>query len=75
MEPEMKSSRVAVVTGAGSGVGQAAAVALHRNGYAVVVAGRREAALQDTVVADVARPGADPRPALRRELSGRSPPT
>ncbi len=45
----MKPTRVAVVTGAGSGVGQAAAVTLHRHGYAVVVAGRREAALQDTV--------------------------
>ena len=41
--------RVAVVTGAGSGVGQAAAVTLHRHGYAVVVAGRREAALQETL--------------------------
>jgi NAD(P)-dependent dehydrogenase (short-subunit alcohol dehydrogenase family) len=45
----MKPTRVAVVTGAGSGVGQAAAVTLHRHGYAVVVAGRRAAALQDTV--------------------------
>ena len=45
----MKATRVAVVTGAGSGVGQAAAVTLHRHGYAVVVAGRREAALQNTV--------------------------
>ena len=45
----MDASRVAVITGAGSGVGQAAAVTLYRNGYAVVAAGRREAALQDTV--------------------------
>ena len=45
----MQQAKVAVVTGAGSGVGQAAAVTLYRNGYAVVAAGRREAALQDTV--------------------------
>ena len=45
----MELIKVAVVTGAGSGVGQAAAVTLYRNGFAVVVAGRREAALQDTV--------------------------
>ena len=45
----MKPTKVAVVTGAGSGVGQAAAVTLYRHGYAVVVAGRREGALQDTV--------------------------
>ena len=45
----MQQVKVAVVTGAGSGVGQAAAVTLYRNGYAVVAAGRREAALQDTV--------------------------
>ena len=45
----MKPARVAVVTGAGSGVGQAAAVTLYRHGYAVVVAGRREAALQESV--------------------------
>ena len=45
----MEPTRVAVITGAGSGVGQAAAVTLYRNGFAVVVAGRREAALQDTV--------------------------
>ena len=45
----MNRTKVAVVTGAGSGVGQAAAVTLYRYGYAVVAAGRREAALRDTV--------------------------
>lgn len=40
--------KVAVVTGAGSGVGRAAAVTLHANGYAVVLAGRRRPALEET---------------------------
>ena len=45
----MNPNKVAVVTGAGSGVGRACAVALYRNGYAVVVAGRREGVLRETV--------------------------
>lgn len=40
--------RVAVVTGAGSGVGRAAALALLREGYAVVLAGRRKEHLEET---------------------------
>jgi len=43
------SSRVAVVTGAGSGVGKAAALALLRFGYRVVVAGRRPGPLAEVV--------------------------
>jgi NAD(P)-dependent dehydrogenase (short-subunit alcohol dehydrogenase family) len=39
---------VAVVTGAGSGVGRASAVALLREGYAVLLAGRREEGLEET---------------------------
>jgi len=35
------AERVAIVTGAGSGVGKSAAIALMREGYAVVFAGRR----------------------------------
>ena len=38
--------RVAVVTGAGSGIGRAAALALLDTGYRVVLAGRRAAPLQ-----------------------------
>jgi len=40
-------SKVAIVTGAGSGIGKAAALALLQNGYRVVLAGRREQALLD----------------------------
>ena len=40
--------KVAVVTGAGSGVGRATAVTLGARGYAVALAGRRRAALEET---------------------------
>jgi NAD(P)-dependent dehydrogenase (short-subunit alcohol dehydrogenase family) len=39
--------KVAMVTGAGSGIGKACATALSKAGYAVVLAGRRLDALQD----------------------------
>ncbi|PZC49713.1 MAG: NAD(P)-dependent dehydrogenase, short-chain alcohol dehydrogenase family [Chloroflexi bacterium] len=39
---------VALITGAGSGVGRASALALLREGYAVVLAGRREDRLTET---------------------------
>ena len=47
--------RIAVVTGAGSGVGRAAAVALMDDGYGVALAGRRREALEET--ARLARKG------------------
>jgi NAD(P)-dependent dehydrogenase (short-subunit alcohol dehydrogenase family) len=46
MNPNTKS---AIVTGAGSGIGRAVALALLREGYAVALAGRRPEALQETV--------------------------
>lgn len=40
---------VAVVTGAGSGVGQAVAIALARKGWTVAILGRRESALRESI--------------------------
>ncbi len=45
------NGRVAVVTGAGSGIGKSSALALLRDGYSVVLAGRRSEPLQSTVEA------------------------
>ena len=41
--------KVAIVTGAGTGIGRQTALALLREGYAVVLAGRREEQLQATI--------------------------
>ncbi|MEV5347326.1 SDR family oxidoreductase [Streptomyces achromogenes] len=62
-----RNSKIAVVTGAGSGIGRAVAVALLRAGWSVVLAGRRAEPLAETaelvpgaatlaVPADVSRP-------------------
>ena len=41
------STKVAVITGAGSGIGKASSLALMRNGWSVVLAGRRKELLED----------------------------
>jgi len=52
------SPKVAIVTGAGTGIGKAAAVALLNAGYRVVLAGRRGELLQQAIAAAAAPPGA-----------------
>ncbi len=44
------TTKIAIVTGAGSGVGRAVALTLLQDGYSVVLAGRREHALQETAL-------------------------
>lgn len=44
----MADKRTAIVTGAGSGIGRACAIALLQDGYTVALAGRRQDALDET---------------------------
>lgn len=48
-EQARTDSKIAIVTGGGSGIGRASAFALIDDGWTVVVAGRREEALQETI--------------------------
>jgi NAD(P)-dependent dehydrogenase (short-subunit alcohol dehydrogenase family) len=52
-----KSKRVAIVTGAGSGIGRAVALALHTEGYDVALTGRRAAELEKTAAMGTAGAG------------------
>ena len=45
----VSDNKIAIITGAGTGVGRAAALALYANGYAVTLAGRRSDILNTTV--------------------------
>jgi len=46
----MKSeSKIAIVTGAGTGIGRSTTISLLREGYSVVLAGRRKEPLESTV--------------------------
>jgi len=54
--------KVALVTGAGSGIGRAVALALNQNSFQVILVGRREHELQKTA-AMAERPGMDVAPA------------
>jgi NAD(P)-dependent dehydrogenase (short-subunit alcohol dehydrogenase family) len=51
MDSSPKSpSKIAIVTGAGSGIGKAVAIALARDGYSVALAGRRKETLDATAL-------------------------
>ncbi|MDB5819649.1 MAG: short-chain dehydrogenase/reductase, partial [Rhizobacter sp.] len=52
-------SKIALVTGAGSGIGKACALALYAAGWSVVLAGRRADALDAVVASVVAEGSAD----------------
>jgi NAD(P)-dependent dehydrogenase (short-subunit alcohol dehydrogenase family) len=53
----MSARKIALVTGAGTGVGRAAALALLREGYAVVLAGRRKETLEAVAKEGAQTPG------------------
>jgi len=53
------SGQVAIITGGGTGIGRGVAVGLAKHGAKVVVCGRRQAPLDDTVSAITEALGAD----------------
>jgi NAD(P)-dependent dehydrogenase (short-subunit alcohol dehydrogenase family) len=53
----MSTEKIAVVTGAGTGVGRAATLALMREGYTVVLAGRRKEMLETVAKEGAQTPG------------------
>ncbi len=69
------SAKIALVTGAGTGVGRAVANALAKAGYSLVLAGRRKEPL-DTVAGEVNATGSQalavPTDVTKRELDHRA---
>lgn len=51
------NEKIAVVTGAGSGIGRAVSLALQSQGYIVILAGRRAAQLKETAALGIPRVG------------------
>jgi len=54
---QVESRKIALVTGAGSGIGRAVALSLQAAGYSVVVSGRRVAELERTVASAISTGG------------------
>src|SRR5438477_547718 len=65
----MSTRRIALVTGAGSGIGRAVALAFQSAGYSVVLAGRRGAELERTS-AHAPRPNSAPYTATKHAITG-----
>src|ERR1700730_14576175 len=61
------SDNIAVITGAGSGIGRASALALLEAGFAVVLAGRRRGMLAETAALAKAQP--PPTPVVPSDVS------
>ncbi|MES4887498.1 SDR family oxidoreductase [Streptomyces sp. NPDC096012] len=68
-----RDSRVAVVTGAGSGIGRAVAVELLRAGWSVVLAGRHTETLEETAALAPRGAAAGPEETAARKAQGAAP--
>ena len=66
----MATQKIAVVTGAGTGIGKAVSLALAKDGYAVVLAGRRADKLDETAKEAGNAKTLSPNPDIRSARSG-----